>query len=283
MPGSETSSQPATPRVEAEAVDEAALQARIRPDLRGGLRWFLALDVFVRVFLWCTTLAFTASTFTALNAWPQDSLVRADWSSTWRWSWTLGRFILLFNIIYVLELVLLRLPIPTPKEGIYPTMRRTPNREVLWSCLVAVLTKARAQAPFPGIFVFHFANLPPLSWLMEPVFGPRSKSCYVADPQILDPHLVTLGRNVTVGFGSTIAGHYQDRDVVVFKRTVIEDDVVIGGHAVIPGGVHIGRSAVIGASSFVLPNSVVGPNEYWSGVPARRRRELPSAAVPESS
>ncbi len=52
-----------------------------------------------------------------------------------------------------------------------------------------------------------------------------------------DPHLVTIGRNVIIGFNATISGHGQERDMIVFRRTVLADDVLIGGHAVIFGGV----------------------------------------------
>jgi len=250
-----------------------------RSDQRGGLRWFLVLDLFTRLFIWCAALLLTAAAFSALRIWPPGSPLAVDLHQAWRWAAAAGRFIILFNLIYVAELVVLRLLIPTPHEGRYDTRGRVPNRQVLWSCLLAVLTKARYEAPFPGFLVFHFANLPPLAWLMGPVFGPRSRSAYVMDPHVLDPHLVTLGRNVVIGFNTTVAGHYQERDAVIFKRTVIEDDVLVGGHAVIFGGVHIRSGSMIGAGAVVLPGTTVGPNEFWAGVPARKIRDLPSVGT----
>ncbi|MFQ5430584.1 MAG: DapH/DapD/GlmU-related protein, partial [Phycisphaerae bacterium] len=125
------------------------------------------------------------------------------------------------------------------------------------------------------------ANLPPLCWLMNRVFGPRSQSCYVTDPRIIDPHLVTIGRNVIIGFGSMIAGHHQEQDRVVIQPTVIEDDVLIGGYAAISGA-HIKKGAKVGAGSVVLPGSVIGEYEYWSGNPARRRQRLKQRGDAES-
>jgi acetyltransferase-like isoleucine patch superfamily enzyme len=78
-----------------------------------------------------------------------------------------------------------------------------------------------------------------------------------------------------IGFNATVAAHYQDRDSLTIKRTIIEDDVAVGGHAVIYGGVHIKQGTVIGAGAIVLPNTVIGPNEFWGGVPARKIRDLP--------
>ena len=260
-----------------DEVSAASVASSTAPhgDQRGGLRWFLVLDLFTRLFIWSAALMLTAAAFSALRLWPSGSPFTADLQQAWRWSAAAGRFIILFNLIYVAELVVLRLPIPTPREGRYDTSRRVPDRQVFWSCLLAVLTKARYEAPFPGFLVFHFANLPPLAWLMGPVFGPRSRSAYVIDPHVLDPHLVTLGRNVVIGFNATVAGHYQERDAVVFKRTIIEDDVLVGGHAVIFGGVHIRGGSMIGAGAVVLPGTIVGPNEFWAGVPARKIRDLP--------
>lgn len=248
---------------------------RARPsDPRQALQGFLVLDVIARLFIWSVAFVLATAAFTALGAWPQQGLLDADLKSAVQWGWRVALWIIVFNVIYVAELVILRSPIPTPREGRYATNVRRPDRQVLWSCLVALLTKARLEAPFPGFLVFHVANLPPLRWLMGPIFGPKSRSCYVSDPRIIDPHLVSVGRNVVIGFNATVAGHYQERDAVVFKRTIIEDDVIVGGHVGIAGGAHIKPGAVIGAGSFVLPNSVVGPNEFWWGVPARRVRDL---------
>lgn len=248
---------------------------RAKPaDPRQALQGFLVLDVIVRLFIWSTAFVLATAAFSALGAWPQQGLLDADLRLAVQWGWRVALWIIVFNAIYVAELVVLRLPIPTPREGRYATNVRRPDRQVLWSCLVALLSKARLEAPFPGFLVFHLANLPPLRWLMGPIFGPKSRSCYVTDPLIIDPHLVSVGRNVVIGFNAAVAGHYQERDAVVFKRTIIEDDVIVGGHVGIGGGAHIKPGAVIGAGSVVLPNTVVGANEFWWGVPARRVRDL---------
>ncbi len=244
-------------------------------DMRPVLRLSLALDLFARLSIWSTALALSLAAFHALDAWPETSPTQADLPLAIRWAGRLAWFVLLFNVIYVAELVVLRLLIPTPREGRYPKVAGSFNRQLVWATLLMVLNKARYFPPFPGFLVFHVTNLPPMCWLMGPIYGPKSRSCYAVEPAILDPHLVELGRNVVIGFNATVAGHYQERDAWVLKRTVIEDNVVIGGHAVIYGGVHIGAGAAIGAGAIVLPNTVIGPNEFWGGVPAKIIRDLP--------
>lgn len=238
-----------------------------------GLQAFLFLDGIVRLFIWSNSFMLTFALFTWLDAWPEFGPFEAGVNETWLWKLT--HLALLFNLIYVAHLPAFRLVIPTPREGRYETgPGKKLSRQLVYAALIATLTKARYHAPFPGFLVFHIANLPPMRWLMGPIFGPRSRSCYVTDPHILDPYLVSIGRNVTVGIGATIAAHYQERDAVVIRRTVIEDDVVIGALAAL-SGVNVRRGAVIAAGSIVLPGSTVGENEYWSGNPARRRRVLP--------
>lgn len=254
------------------------------------LQAFLVLDMFARVVIWGSSIAFATMAMTALKWWPPTSLVGAGPAEAWEWGGAIIRWTILFNMIYVAELALLRLPIPQPKQGIYstinpPDIRTHRGRQLLWSCMIAVLTKARYEAPFPGFLVFHMANIPPLRWVMGRVFGPKSKSCYVTDPIILDPHLVEIGRNVVMGSGCNIAGHCQMPGMVVVRKTVIEDDVVIGANSTIFGGVHVHRGAVIAAGSVVAPFTTVGPGEYWSGVPAVKIVNAPvtrvSPAVPK--
>jgi carbonic anhydrase/acetyltransferase-like protein (isoleucine patch superfamily) len=243
-------------------------------DLKPVLQSFVLLDAVLRLFLWWSPIALTAAIVTATDSWPIKPLVGADFHTAWAWGQKLGQWAVLYNLIYVGLLVLLRVLTPTPKEGRYELgPGKKLDRQLLYSAVHAALTKARYQPPFPGFLVFHIANLPPMSWLVGRIFGPRSQSCYVTDPGILDPHMVSIGRNVIIGFGTTIAGHYQMGDAVHFKRTIIEDNVVIGAHVAM-AGVHVKQGAMIGAGSVVLPDSQIGENEFWSGIPARRRRAV---------
>jgi acetyltransferase-like isoleucine patch superfamily enzyme len=97
----------------------------------------------------------------------------------------------------------------------------------------------------------------------------------VTDPVILDPAFVEIGRNVVIGSGANIAGHCQLPDMILFRKTVIEDDVTIGANSTIFGGVIVRRGAMLGAGSVVPPYTTIGPGEYWHGVPAVKIRDMP--------
>ncbi len=244
------------------------------------LQAFLFLDMTTRIFIWSSSVAITCAVFFSFGWFPRMNQFSADFETIWRWGGRLASWVLLFNVFYVAELMVLRLPIPTPKPGLYPTLNApsplsAKGRQMIYAAFIAVLTKARYEAPFPAFLVFHIANLPPMRWLMSPIFGPKSRSCYVTDPVILDPSFVEIGRNVVIGSGANIAGHCQLPDLILFRKTIIEDDVTIGANSTVFGGVTIRRGAMVGAGSVVSPFTTIGAGEYWSGVPAVKIRDLP--------
>lgn len=248
-------------------------------DAKLGLQLLLVLDVFVRLFIWASSLALAAATMTFLQAWPPFGFVGADLKEAWTWGRALTHMVLLFNCVYVAHLVVLRLLVPTPREGAYRMTGLLPDRQLLWSSLLSVLSKARYQAPFPGFLVFHLANLPPMRWLMNPIFGPKSRSCYVLDPILGDPSLTEIGRNVVFGYGASVTCHTQQRDAIAVQRVMIGDDALIGANATIFSGCRIGRGAVVLSGAVVPPDTIIGDYEVWGGLPAKKIKDLPPAGV----
>jgi acetyltransferase-like isoleucine patch superfamily enzyme len=145
-----------------------------------------------------------------------------------------------------------------------------------------MLTKARLDPPFPGFLVFHICNLPPFSWIVGRTIGPRTRSVTLADPWILDPSFVQIGRNVTIGFQTTITAHHQTNEGIVIRKVIIEDDVTVGGNSSLLSGTHLKKGSMIGSGALVLPNTVVEENEFWAGVPAKKIGMVNSAGQPKS-
>jgi hypothetical protein len=236
-------------------------------------------DLLLRLTIWSSSLAAAVATMTALEAWPEHGLVGANFRHAYLWGQKLTHVILLFNLYYVACLVVLRLLIPTPKEGTYSMAPGAPlNRNLVFAACISMLTKARYYAPFPGFLVFHVANLPPMRWLMNPIFGPKSRSCYILDPIIGDPHMTEIGRNVVFGFNSSVTAHTQQRDAITIRKVIIGDDVLIGANAVVFSGCRIGRGAVILSGAVVPPDTTIGDYEVWGGLPAKKIKDSPPTA-----
>jgi len=254
----------------------SAAPSAARPfDPAVGMQLVLLLDLGVRLMIWSSSGAIVAYASIRWNMLPGAEFSDPGrWASAWAWSQAATTLLVLYNLVYLLELAALGLLLPRPKHGLYSLRTTRPNLNLLATCMRAVLTKARYQAPFPAFLVSNLSQIAPLRWLMAVTVGPRSGSVFIADPFIIDPHDVTIGRNVTIGFQTTIAAHLQQRDSVELAHTTIEDDVFIGGYTAIPGGCHIRRGAMIGGCSFLKPGTVVGENEFWAGAPAKKIKDL---------
>ena len=166
------------------------------------LQWLLVLDIWFRTMIWAAALSVTLwvmsrTRFARSLSW--DALT--TWSGVWSLTTTLTNFILLFNVVYILALVCVALPLPKPQRGVH-RFEGSPNWNVILGSLLAVLTKARFQPPFPGIFVPQLASILPFRWLLGVTMGPRTRSSFFLDPNIMDPWGVEIGRNVTIGFGA---------------------------------------------------------------------------------
>lgn len=162
------------PDLRDDAADLEETPAARPADLGTSLRWLMLFDMGVRLFVWSSALALAMWIFARTYGWPAAG-DPADFRVTWRWSSAAVRFVLLYNALYILVLVAVRLLIPTPREGRYPTNSGRPAWPIVWSGLLSSITKARMFPPFPAFLVFHLCSLPPLAWVFGAVVGPRSR------------------------------------------------------------------------------------------------------------
>jgi acetyltransferase-like isoleucine patch superfamily enzyme len=237
----------------------------------GGFRLVLAFFLSVQLLL------------IAVALWPACWLTLrcAGWATTpLRWVGLILAAVMVFNYAYLVALLLLRLLIPKPPVGLFP-MRPNgkPPREAVVFMLNVMLTQARLQTPWAGIFSSVLVNTFPLHLVYPRFFGPRTPSCNVGDGVLMiDPYFVEAGRSVTIGFGTVIICHIFDQRGLLIKPVRIGDYAVVGGQSLIMPGVEIGHHAIVGARSLIKPHTVIGPYEFWAGTPARKIKDLPPAA-----
>jgi len=121
----------------------------------------------------------------------------------------------------------------------------------------------------PGVFIFHPENLSIGNDVSI------NEYCFISAVGSL-----SIGNSVSIGHRVTILTTEHRYDIknkpirasgLIYKPTVIEDDVWIGAGAILLAGVHINRGSIIGAGAVVtrdvLPYTIVG------GVPARKIKE----------
>ena len=93
--------------------------------------------------------------------------------------------------------------------------------------------------------------------------------------------IIVIGNNVSIAHGVTIMAtnhQYKDQSIpikyqeLIFKKTIINDDVWIGAKATILAGVNIERRAVIAAGAVVNKN--VDSGSIMGGVPAKLIKKI---------
>jgi hypothetical protein len=203
-------------------------------------------------------------------------------TNTTLWVLLLLAAFLVFNYVYLIALLGLRMLVPRPKEGFHPRKRdgRMPPAAALFMFNV-LITKARYHTPWSAMVSSVLACVFPLHGPYRRWFGPDSPSVSLGDTvYMLDPTLIEAGNNVIWGFGCEITAHIFDQRGLFIKRVKIGDNVMIGGQSIITAGVEVGHHAAIAARSVVMPGTIIKPYELWGGSPAEKIRDLPPDEEP---
>jgi len=194
-------------------------------------------------------------------------------TASYHWVVLILGAVLIFNLAYILALLVLRLFIPKLKEGFYRSKDGIPPLQGFVFMLNAFLTVARYRIPWAFI-TSTLTNSFPIHPVYRRLFGPNTPTILLWDLcNFLDPSLVEAGKDVVFGVGSTIACHVFDHRGLLVRKVKIGDHAVIGAYADIVLS-DVGHHSIIAARSVLSPNTIIGPYELWAGNPARKIRNL---------
>jgi hypothetical protein len=215
-----------------------------------------------------------------LSLWPSCWIViklSSAETSAFQWTLIILLAVLVFNYVYLLCLLLLRIILPVPKEGFYPINQdENPPLEVFIFLLNVLLVILRLRPPWAAYISSLLVNIFPLNYFFRRYFGPDTPSTTLGDTyNCIDPYLIKAGKNVQFGGFCGLAGHLFDHKGLTIAKIEIGDNVIIGAEASIGPGVKIGNNSIVSACSRVVPFTVIGENEFWLGAPARRFRSNP--------
>ncbi len=178
---------------------------------------------------------------------------------------------LLLVILTLLTLKLLRMFFPL-REGIY-SVASNPWQVYVWN-LHGFLTMMNLY------WVHGNCLLPyPLRGIVLRAMGMKiGPGSIVGGAIISDPHLTTVGSHVVLGFNCAISSHAIIRTGaglnLILGKVDIASHALIGGTAQISPGVSVGAGAIINEMSVVPMNTKIEANEIWSGIPAKKVRNL---------
>jgi len=89
----------------------------------------------------------------------------------------------------------------------------------------------------------------------------------------VDCEFIEFGKNVVVGQGSIIQSAVIVGNLIIIRKTIIEDDVRIGAHAVVMPGTHIGKRSVLAANSVTIVGQELEDGYIYVGVPAKKYKK----------
>nr|WP_246227834.1 Pls/PosA family non-ribosomal peptide synthetase [Propioniciclava coleopterorum] len=128
---------------------------------------------------------------------------------------------------------------------------------------VWVVGRAMSLSPMPRLAGSPYA-LTYLRWCGARI-GPE---CHLGTAEIPLPTMLEVGRNVTVGYATHLAGYEIRGGYLHVGRIQLGDDVMVGANSVLAPGAVLGAGAVLGNQSLVPEDVAVPAGEFWDGSPA---------------
>lgn len=143
------------------------------------------------------------------------------------------------------------LRIPEDRDYRYWSIRNTIKRWPFWLA---------HRFPFPGI----------LDNLCFKVFGVKTKMSNSLFEGWVDTEFIEFGKDVVVGQGAIIQSAVIIGNLLIIRKTVIDDDVRIGSHAIVMPGTHIGHNCILAANSVTTVGQVLEQGWIYVGIPAKK-------------
>jgi len=124
-----------------------------------------------------------------------------------------------------------------------------------------------------GMFFMPFVPLF-LRPLFFRLFGTKVGKDVEIAGKLAELPLITIEDNAFIGGDTFITAHAVIHDMIILKPVKICSKVTIGVGAKIMPGVEIGENSIVGPGSVVAMDTIIPPNEFWSGMPAQKKRTL---------
>ncbi|MBK8576353.1 MAG: hypothetical protein IPN90_11985 [Elusimicrobia bacterium] len=161
------------------------------------------------------------------------------------------------------------------EAGVYPFHVGSP-RTFIWTVYYYLIV----MNVFP---LYQTRFLPPVGrrWLSQ-IMGARVGEGSM-DGFLYDPYLVQLDDGATIGDESALLPHAMTEEEVILKPVRVGAGAVIGERCLVMPGAVIEHGSRLEALSLLTMDSHMGPNEVWSGIPARKQGIRLPVTVPANT
>ncbi len=151
-----------------------------------------------------------------------------------------------------------------PKCGVF--LRDPSDKDYRYWSLRAVIKR------WP-IWLAHKFPFPFLDNLCFKMFGVKTTFSNSLFEGWVDCEFIEFGKNVVVGQGSIVQSTCIVGNLLIIKKTIIEDNVRIGAHAICMPGTHIGKNCVLAANSVTIVEQELEEGWIYVGVPAKKYKK----------
>jgi len=178
-------------------------------------------------------------------------------------------FIMYLSMVFVsllnakLLIIIVNL-IHKPKEGIFSRIiDQKISKEYRYWCIRNIIKR------WP-IWLSHKFPLPFLDNICFKLFGVRTKYSNSLFESWVDTDFIEFGKEVVLGQGSIIQSTVIIGNLLIIRKTIIEDNVKIGAHSVVMPGTIIRKNAILAASSLTTIGQELKEGWIYLGVPAKK-------------
>ena len=199
----------------------------------------------------------------------------------WQWLWDFQRplhfylflpllcFVMYLTIVFVsllLAKILLLIvnAVHKPKTGVF--LRDLSDRDYRFWCIRNIIKR------WP-VWLSHKFPFPFLDNVCFKVFGVKTTMRNSLFEGWVDCEFIEFGKNVVVGEGSIVQSAILVGNLLIIRKTVIEDDVRIGAHCVVMPGTHVQSDCILAANSVTTVNQELEEGHIYLGIPAKKYKK----------
>jgi acetyltransferase-like isoleucine patch superfamily enzyme len=169
---------------------------------------------------------------------------------------------IVFVSLFVAKIMLLIVNVfHKPKEGVF--LREKTNKDYKYWSLRNTIKR------WP-VWLSHRFPFPFLDNICFKMFGVKTKFSNSLFEGWVDCEFIEFGKNVVVGQGSIIQSATIIGNLLIIKKTRIEENVRIGTHAIVMPGTIIRRNSVLAASSVTTVGQELEEGWIYVGIPAQK-------------
>ena len=169
--------------------------------------------------------------------------------------------IVLFSIFFAKILLVIVNAIHKPREGVF--LRHASDKDYRYWSIRSTIKR------WP-IWLAHKFPFPFLDNICFKAFGVKTRFANSLFEGWVDTEFIDFGKNVVVGQGAIVQSAVIVGNLLIIRKTIIEDDVRIGSHAIVMPGTYIGKNCILAANSVTTVKQVLAPGYIYVGIPAKK-------------